>query len=407
MSKRVHIGRGKVVAAILGLGIVATALSLGSPATASFPGANGLIAYVTGGNIFVVNPANPVPTQVTNTGNFVRSKFNATGTKLVAAASSGLVTLDPVAGSAITPIPNTTGNDIRPAFDPTGTKVVFRATGVGLVTIDVAGTNRTNIVNGNHTRPDWSADGTFIAFEDLNGIAIRRVSPTGANLVTLATTGPGGANACAAATFCDAPTVSPDSTKVAFAQTGAATAGLAQVNADGTTVTPSRLTTGANDDNTSYAPDGTKLAFTRAGALSTVLSDGSATVTPVDAIGAAGDTNWGVAAGTGTGTGTGTGATFSITGPAGKVKSGPCVFTVTASSAATGSVNFTAAVVSGKNAPSPASGAVAFANQTSNPVSISVKHSRRKHGDVSVSLTSATGGTVGTPSSATCDVGKK
>jgi len=58
------------------------------------------------------------------------------------------------------------------------------------------------------------------------------------------------------------------------------------------------------------------------------------------------------------------------------------------------------------------------ANQTSNTVSIKVEHgrlrrfppprhhSKQKHGDVALTLGTATGGTVGTPSSATCDVGR-
>src|SRR4029078_4650392 len=97
------------------------------------------------------------------------------------------------------------------------------------------------------------------------------------------------------------------------------------------------------------------------GPINTVPSDGSTTATQVGSITDAVWVAWGAGSGigtcTGTGTGTGTGSvTYSVSGPAGKVKSGPCVFTVKSSSAATGSVAFATAVVSGKNAPSPASG---------------------------------------------------
>jgi Tol biopolymer transport system component len=203
------------------------------------------------------------------------------------------------------------------------------------------------------------------------------------------------------------PSVSPDNKTVSYNQDGTANGGLALVNSDGSTATPSRLTTGANDTRNSFAPDGTKLVFARNQVLSTVPSDGSGTVTPLGAINGVTWTSWGKQAATGTGTGTGTSATYSVAGPAGKVKSGACTFTISASSDATGSVNFSTAVVNGKNSPSPATGSVSFTNQTSATQSIVVKHSAKQHGDVSLTLTGATGGTVGSPSSATCDVGKK
>jgi Tol biopolymer transport system component len=355
--------------------------------------------------VFVVNPANPVPTQVTNTGNYTRARFNAAANKIVSDQVAGLVLLEPIAGSAVTPVPNTVGGDNRPAFNPDGTKLVFRREGVGLATIGVDGTNKTNILNSAAaTQPVWSADGSFVAYSEFP-TSIRRIAPTGGNVTVLATRGPGG-NLCAALQPCQVPTISPDSTKVAYGQEGLATTGLAQVNSNGTTVTPNRLTTGANDTRPSYAPDGTKLVFARNLLLSTVPSDGSGTVTALGAINGVTWTSWGSQPGAGTGTGTST-ATYSIAGPVGKVKNGACIFTITASSAATGSVDVTAAVVSGKNTPSPATGSVPFANQTSNQLSVDVKHSKKQHGDVSLTLTSATGGAVGSPASATCDVGKK
>jgi Tol biopolymer transport system component len=395
-------GRKNVARAVLAVAVAAAGLvQVTSPAKATFPGTNGLIAYVSGGNVFVVNPANPVPTQVTNTGNYTRARFNAAGSKLVSDQVGGLVLLDPVAGSTVTPVPNTVGGDNRPAFNPDGTKLVFRREGAGLFTIGVDGTNLTSIINSAAaTQPEWSADGSFIAYSEFP-TSIRRISPTGGNLTTLATKGPGG-TACAAATPCQTPSISPDSLKVAYDQQGAANAGLALVNANGTTVTPGRLTTGANDTRSSFAPDGTKLVFARNQVLSTVPSDGSGTVTPLGAITGVTWTSWGKQAVAAEDT-----ATYSVAGPAGKVSSGACIFTISASSAATGTVNFSTAAVSGQNSPSPATGSVTFTNQTSATQSITVKHSRKQHGDVSLTLTGATGGTIGSPSSSTCDVGKK
>jgi hypothetical protein len=409
--------RHRWVSVLAGVALVAGIVQLTSTARATFPGANGLIAYVSSGNVFVIDPTTLVPTQVTNTGNFTAVGYNASGTKLAGSTTAGLVTLDPVAGSAVAPIPNTTGGDSQPSFNPAGTKLVFHEqASATLVTIDTAGTNRTAIFTGGSI-PDWSPDGTFIAFQGPADIA--RVDPNGGNNIVLATTGPAGA-ACTGSP-CVVPSVSPDSKKVAFGQFGAGN-GIAEVNADGTTLAPRRLTTApaaASDIGPRYSPDGAQVLFGRFSggtmALNRAPTDGSGTVTPVDSVtlspfACCQPLSWGVkvgAVGTGTGSGTGSGVTFSVTGPAGKVKSGDCVFTVKASSAATGSVNFTTAVVSGKNAPSPASGSVAFANETSKTVNVSVKHSRRKHGDVSLTLTTATGGSVGSPVSATCDVGRK
>lgn len=284
---------GTGVPAILGLALAAVLSTAGSSAQATFPGTNGLIAFVNlDGNVFVVDQDDPLPVQVTTTGNFRQVAYDATGNKLVASNGEGLVLLDPVAGSAVTPIPNTTGNDSNPSFNPAGDKIAF-ANGNIIFTIDVAGTNRTPIFTPG-VQPDWSPDGTFIAFADPSSAAIRRISPGGGVLVTLATKGPGGVD-CGPGAQCDEPTVSPDGTKVAYGQINQASGGLAQVNADGTTVTPIRLTTGSGDFRPTYAPDGTRLAFLRGvgNALSTVPSDGSGTVTAVDTIAAVVDASWG------------------------------------------------------------------------------------------------------------------
>ncbi len=394
--------RGKV-AGVLSATVVAAMVVVPAPSRAGFPGVSGLIAYVNAaGDVFVVNPSNPVPVQITNAGGFATVAYNAAGNKLAAAGAAGLVLLDPVPGSTLTVVPNTTGGDAAPAFSPDGTKLAFSSPG-GIFTIGVTGTNRTNI-RSQGARPDWSPDGSFIAFDNNAGTQILRVGANGGGVTTLATTGAGGA--CAAATPCRDVSVSPDGSSVAFTRrVPAGGGGIARVNANGSSppVQLSASTGAGNEDGSpSFAPDGTKLAFARGaisnGALSTVPADGSQTVTSVGNITTVMDVSWGTAPAA---------TTFSVAGPSGRVKNGPCVFAVTASAPATGSVNFTATVVSSRNVPSPASGAVNFANQTSNTVSIDVKHGRRKHGDVSLTLTSATVGAVGSPASATCDVARK
>lgn len=379
--------------------VVFGAVGLSAPSRASFPGTNGLIAYVSGGNVFVVNPSNPVPVQVTNTGTYGKVAYNAAGNKLAASNPGGIVLLDPVAGSPATLVPNSLPGDTNPAFNPDGTRLAFNTQTFQIGTIELpGGTNRT-IINtgpGFAAQPDWSANGSFIAFSQPG--AVSKVSGTGGNLTPLFAA----AGLCPTPEACS-PTVSPDGSKVIFARQGAG-GGLRQVNSDGTTTTPVVITNVAADAFPSYSPDATRVAFRRGTALNTVATDGSATASPVGAITGVDDTSWGVSAAAPPPPG---GTTFTVTGPTGKVKTGPCVFTISSSAPATGSVSFTTAVVSGKNTPNPASGSVAFTNQTTNPLSIAVKHSRKKKGDVSVTLTTATGGTVGAPATATCDVGKK
>jgi hypothetical protein len=318
--------RSKVAAAILGLALAATIFTVGSPAGATFPGTNGKIAYVQNGDVYVVNTVNPVPTQVTNTGIYDGVGYDATGNKLAASTNAGLVLLSPVAGSAVTPVPNTIGDDSDPNFNPTGTKLVFDSN-QNLFTIDISGANREQIVSGN-TLPfgfaeyaEWSADGTFIAFDD--SVNIYRVNPSGGALILLSPDAECGPD-------CTSPTISPNNTKVAYTLSGT---GIRQVNSDGTSNTSTELTTG-DDDFASYSPVGDKIAFERsfAGNLSTAPTDGSGVTTQVDAIADVDDTSWGIATsgGTGTGTGTGTGSggvtvNASFTGKKGK----ECTFTIT------------------------------------------------------------------------------
>jgi WD40 repeat protein len=399
MRGRRGIGRRGASVVVLGLSVVASVLTVGT-ARASFPGTNGNIAYVGNGDVFVVDPSNPVPTQVTNTGGFGSVAFNAGATKLAAHNGAGLVLLDPVAGSAVTVIPNTTGGDGLPSFNPDGTKLAFNA-GAVIATIDVAGTNRTSIftspnAGGNALQPEWSADGTFIAFAlDVAQATnrIQRIDPSGGGVITLATTGPAGANACSPVANCFTPTVSPDSKKVVFAQVNSASAGLAQVNADGTTATPARMTTGSTDTVPSYSPDATQLAFTRGGALNRAPTDGSGTVTAVGAISNVFDTSWGVAPGSGTGTGTGTGGSvISVTA----ARTGAdCVFSIVANPPAAGiTVDFSIT--------SPKGVVKLTRNDVSVPASPSVKAKKRGKNKVrNIALSDAKGATIGT-STATC-----
>ena len=399
MARHRRTGRAGIMAAVVGVVVAAATLVVASPSQAAFPGVNGLIAYVgAGDNVFVVNPSNPTPTQVTNTGTYHALNYNAAGNKIVAESDAGLALLDPVAGSGVTVVPNTTSGDGVPAFDPTGTKLAFQNSGA-IFTIDVAGTNRTQI-RDQGARPNWSADGTFIAIDNNAGTRIQRINPSGGGLVTLASSGPAGA--CNAAQPCLHPTVSPDNSEVAYTQRNVATAGIGEVNSDGSTATPRRLTTfGAagqqGDQSPSYSPDGLRIVFARGapgnGTLTTAPTDGSGTATAVGTINSVVDTSWGTQAGTGTGTGTGTGGSvISVTAARNGAN---CVFSIAATPAAAGiTVDFS--ITNPKGVEKLAG------NDVSVPASPSVKAKKRGRNKVRIiTLSDPKGATLGT-STATC-----
>jgi hypothetical protein len=281
--------------------VVATALTLGvlvgaGPAQASFPGTNGLIAYVAGGNIFLVDPtlSPPVTQQITTIGGFNSVNFDATGKRLVAdnsnAGIAGINFLEPRSETPITLLPGTDLNDDVPAFDPTGTKITFEESN-DLFIQNVDGTGRTGLTLAfadTIADPDWSPDGQFIVFADVTDFQIKRISVAAGTIATLTPPAAG----CAAATPCEDPSYSPDGTQVAYDQEGAPN-GIYTVAASGTATSVTRLSNG-NDDISAYAPDGTQVAFQDAASrLAHVPNDGSLVKTRVGDI-ATGRLSWGI-----------------------------------------------------------------------------------------------------------------
>src|SRR5688500_7993165 len=129
MTKERRMRRRTVAVAISALTLTG-ALGAAGPAQASFPGTNGLIAYIDIGNnsqISVLDPAisPPVTQQITKAGQFASVNWDAAGTRLVAEANAvdldGIVFLEPKAESTITPLPGGSPADGGPTFDPAGT----------------------------------------------------------------------------------------------------------------------------------------------------------------------------------------------------------------------------------------------------------------------------------------------
>ena len=74
MELRRSSGSGRVAAVVVGLALVAGLFAVGSRASATFPGTNGVIAYTNAapGDVFTISEGGGVPTQITTGGGFIR-----------------------------------------------------------------------------------------------------------------------------------------------------------------------------------------------------------------------------------------------------------------------------------------------------------------------------------------------
>jgi Ca2+-binding RTX toxin-like protein len=277
---------------MLGIALAVALAQIGPPASATFPGSNGLIAYISQGNIFLIDPANPVPQQITTGGGYSGVNFNASATRLVASNAAGVVFLDPTPGATVTQLPGGNANDRFPSFSPDGTRVTFD-NGGDIFTQNVTGGNRTNLTTGiaaSLSRPDWSPDGSFIVFQNNTDRLIQRINGAGGGLTTLTPAAAG----CAAPADCEAPSVSPNSQNVAYDR-GGASPGIFQVLASGASTAALRLTTGS-DFEAAYSPQGDRVAYSNGlTRLATAPTDGSGVETVLGPTTGVAVPAWGVA----------------------------------------------------------------------------------------------------------------
>jgi Tol biopolymer transport system component len=196
-------------------------LPVAPSAHATFPGANGKIAYEGSGGIWTVNPD----------------------------------------GSGASPLPNGASDDVGPAWSPDGTKIAFNTNvsppsvfpNYEIFTMNANGTGRTRLTN--YADQDggaaWSPDGTKIAFSRQLGsgvgeqIFVMNADGTGVTQLTSGTTNVG-------------PAWSPDGTKIAFVR---GFADIWTMNPDGTGATNVTNRPGVDKDGPNWSPDGTKIAY--------------------------------------------------------------------------------------------------------------------------------------------------
>jgi Tol biopolymer transport system component len=272
--------------------VAALTLALPASAHASFPGANGKIAYegpglsgVSNSSIFSMNPdgtgkANLTPTPAKNIarrGSAVGAtdpSYSADGRRIAfERVPQGLFRPDIVVmsadGTGATNLTNSgDARETDPAFSPDGTKIVY-------VNEPESGDPQIYVMNADGTgaaplggitgvvspaNPEFSPDGTKIVFDG---------SPGGgdSDIFTIGVTGQGLTNVTNAVPGPNyEPSWSPDGNRIAFTNQAAAAAEqniLVIGAAGGSTTDLTAGVTGASVGNPSFSPDGTRIAYNR------------------------------------------------------------------------------------------------------------------------------------------------
>ncbi len=227
-SARRSMARTLAAVGFLALGVPLAASV--SPASASFHGATGKIAYVRNvdnqSEIYTVNPD----------------------------------------GSGITRLTDSPGRDTAPAWSPDGSRIVFESdrgsdTGVDVYVMDADGSNPTRLTEtGMNLTPSWSPDGTKIVFsshrDDGEGIFVMNSDGSGETLLL------------SDPSLYSTPVWSPQGTTIAFdserddsgCTQGPCNYDVFVMNADGSGVV--RLTDSpAFDGFPAWSPDGTSMIF--------------------------------------------------------------------------------------------------------------------------------------------------
>lgn len=210
------LGTVAVLAALMGL------LAVSVPADATAPGANGLIAYVEGGDIWVMNPDGSAATNLTNDG--------------------------------------ATFDDSQPSWSPGGTMIAFASDRAGnseIFTMTAAGgaiTNRTNSA-AFELFPDWSTDNR-IAFTATPQLG------TAGDIWVMDSDGSNPSNVTQSGTGEAGPAWSPDASRIAFVRgvQDGCQAEIFVMNSDGTN--EQRLTCEIEfTGHLSWSPDGSRISF--------------------------------------------------------------------------------------------------------------------------------------------------
>lgn len=259
-----------------------SALLAADPVEASFPGANGRIAYTSGDSVAGIVSVNPDGSgKLDLTG--ARLRGSATGSYDPAYSADGeRITFEKVEpgifrpdvfvmnadGSAQTNLTRdtTTDRESDPSFSPDGSQIAYVREPDGgnrsIVVMSSSGSAPTDLTSTLPitfpSNPEFSPDGTRIAFDASSGpdqdVYVMNANGTGLTNITVAVAGAS-----------SAPSWSPDGTRIAFEHSDIARSDIFLIGSSGgaTTNLTSTLAADANPSSPAFSPDGSRIAYSR------------------------------------------------------------------------------------------------------------------------------------------------